>query len=149
MLTDDHKTKRMGAALNFMVRYHNEGNEILNRIVAGDETWISHVTPENKLQWQLSASPKANKFKQTLSARKITCTVFWDRRGLLLIDFTTQGTTINADVHCETIRKLRRDIKKKDEVCSALEFYCFTTTHGRTLLLERLRWKESLQTPTL
>jgi hypothetical protein len=65
MLTDDHKTKRMGAALNFLVRYHSEGDEILNHIVAGDETRISHVTPENKLQWQLSASQR-----QTNSSRR-------------------------------------------------------------------------------
>jgi hypothetical protein len=89
MLTDDHKTKRMGATLNFLVRYHNEGDEFLNHIVTRDETWISHATSQNKhrlMKWRLSASPKAKKFKQTLSARKITCTVFWDRRGVLLID---------------------------------------------------------------
>jgi hypothetical protein len=71
MLTDDHKTKRMGAARN-----HNEGDEFLNHTVTGGETWISHVTPENKqqsMQWRHSASPKANKFKQTLSARMIMC----------------------------------------------------------------------------
>jgi hypothetical protein len=80
MLTDDHKTKSMGAALNCLVRYHNEGEEFLNHIVTGDETWFSHVTPENKqqsMQWRHSASPKAKTFKQTLSAKKITCTVFW------------------------------------------------------------------------
>jgi hypothetical protein len=66
MLTDDHKTKRMGAALDFLVRYHNEGDEFLNHIVTGDEIWISHVTPENKqksVQWRHSASPKAREFK--------------------------------------------------------------------------------------
>jgi hypothetical protein len=97
ILTDDHTTKRMGAALNFLVRYHNEGDEFLNHIVS----WISHVAPENKqqsMQWRHSASPKAEKFKQTLSARKIMCTVFCDRRGVLLIDLMTLGTTINADV---------------------------------------------------
>jgi hypothetical protein len=36
ILTDDHTTKRMGAALNFLVRYHNEGDEFLNHIVTGD-----------------------------------------------------------------------------------------------------------------
>jgi hypothetical protein len=87
----------MGAALNFLVRYHNEGDEFLNHIVS----WISHVAPENKqqsMQWRHNASPKAKKFKQTLFARKIMCIVFWDRRGVLLIDLMTQGTTINADV---------------------------------------------------
>jgi hypothetical protein len=76
-----HKAKCMGAALNFLVRYHNEGDEFLNHIVTGDGTCISHVTPENKqhsMQCQCSASPKAKKLKQTLSARKIMCTMFWD-----------------------------------------------------------------------
>jgi hypothetical protein len=70
--------------------------------VTGDGTWISHVTPENKQQsmkWQHSASPKTKKFKQMLSAGKMMCTVFWDRCDVLLIDFMTQGTTINADVY--------------------------------------------------
>jgi glycogen debranching enzyme len=61
MLTDDHKSNRMDAALNFLVRYHNEGDEFLNHIVTGYETWISHVTPENKqqsMQGRHSASPK-------------------------------------------------------------------------------------------
>jgi hypothetical protein len=97
MLIDDYKTKHMGAALNFLVRYHNEGDEFLNHIVTGDETWISYVTPGNKqqsVQWQHSASPKAKKFKQTLSAKKIMCTMFWNRCGALLIHFMTQGTTM-------------------------------------------------------
>jgi hypothetical protein len=50
MLTDDHKTKSMGAALNFLVQYHNECDEFLNHIVTGDEAWNSRVTPENKQQ---------------------------------------------------------------------------------------------------
>jgi hypothetical protein len=140
MLTDDHKTKRMGAALNFLVRYHDEGDEFLNHIVTGDETWISHVTPDNKqqsMQWQHSASRKAKKFKQTLSARKIMCTAFWDRRGVLLIDFMTQGTAINADVRLKA--SYGGLFKTKDEACSALEFFRFTTTHGNTLLLEHAK----------
>jgi hypothetical protein len=39
--------------------------------------------------------------------------VFWDRRGVLLLDIMTQGTTINADVYCETISKLRQAIQNK------------------------------------
>jgi hypothetical protein len=139
MLTDDHKTKRMGTALNFLVQYQNEGDDFLKHIVTGDETGIFHVTPENKQQskqWRHSASPKAKKFKQTLSSRKIMCTGFWDRRGVLLIDFMTQGTTINADVYCETVSKLRRAIQNKRRGLLSSGVLCFTITHGRTLLLE-------------
>ncbi|GBO07158.1 hypothetical protein AVEN_98810-1, partial [Araneus ventricosus] len=39
MLTDVHKTKGLGSALTFLMRYSEEGNEFLNEIVTGDETW--------------------------------------------------------------------------------------------------------------
>ena len=35
MLTDDHKTKRMGSALKFLTRYAQEGDEFLDSIVTG------------------------------------------------------------------------------------------------------------------
>jgi len=50
MLTDDHKTKRMGSALKFLTRYAQEGDEFLDSIVTGDETWGFHHTPESKQQ---------------------------------------------------------------------------------------------------
>jgi hypothetical protein len=39
MLTDDHKTKRMGSALKFLTRYTQEGDEFLDSVVTGNETW--------------------------------------------------------------------------------------------------------------
>ena len=38
----------------------------------------------------------ARHFKQTRSARKVMCTVFWDRRGIIIVDFLTRGETVNA-----------------------------------------------------
>ena len=46
MLTDYHKTKRMGSALKFLTRYAQEGDEFLDSIVTGDETWVFHHPPE-------------------------------------------------------------------------------------------------------
>jgi hypothetical protein len=83
MLRDEHKDKRLASALTFLTRYHEEGDEMLSHIVTGDETWVSHITPESKqqsLQWKHTASPTVKKFKQTTSTRKIMCTVFWDRQ---------------------------------------------------------------------
>ena len=50
MLKDDHKTKRMSSALKFPTRYAQEGDEFLDSIVTGDETWVFHHTPESKQQ---------------------------------------------------------------------------------------------------
>jgi len=48
MLTDGHKTKRMGSALKFLTRYAQEGDEFLDAIVTRDETWGFHHTSESK-----------------------------------------------------------------------------------------------------
>lgn len=39
--------------------------------------------------------------------------IFWDRKGVLMIDFMPRGTIINADRYSETVRKLRRAIENK------------------------------------
>lgn len=116
MLTEVHKTKRLASALTFLERYSDEGDEFLSQIVTGDETWVAHVTPESKrqsMEWRHSTSPKKVKFKRTLSARKIMCTVFWDRQGVLLVDFLPRGDTIKAQTYCETLTRLRRAIQNK------------------------------------
>jgi len=48
ILTDDHKTKRMDSALKFLTHHAQEGDEFLESIVTGDETWGFHHTPESK-----------------------------------------------------------------------------------------------------
>ena len=58
------------------------------------------------MDWRHTSSPTKMKFKQTTSTRKITCTVFWYRKGVLLVDFLPQGSTINAGVCCDTLQKL-------------------------------------------
>jgi hypothetical protein len=31
-------------------------------------------------------------------------TVFWDRKGVLMVGFMKQGTTITSEMYCETLR---------------------------------------------
>lgn len=116
-LTDNHKTRRMASALSFLERYHNERKDFLKSIVTGDETWIKYDTPETKRQsqqWMHTHSPnKPKKFKQTFNNRKVMATVFWDEKGVLLVEFMQPGTKINAAVYCETLRRLRRAIQNK------------------------------------
>jgi hypothetical protein len=44
------KKKRMGATLTFLECYNRDGDKFLDHIVTGDETWVSHFTPESKHQ---------------------------------------------------------------------------------------------------
>uniref|UniRef100_A0A1B6H603 Mos1 transposase HTH domain-containing protein n=1 Tax=Homalodisca liturata TaxID=320908 RepID=A0A1B6H603_9HEMI len=117
MLSEDHKTKRMASALTFLTRYDNEKDSFLKSIVTGDETWVLYENPETKeqsKQWMHTHSPsKPKKFKQTLTKRKTMATVFWDQKGVLLVEFMQQGTTITKESYCETLHRLRRAIQNK------------------------------------
>ena len=116
MFTREHKKQHVACALKFLMRYHKEGDGMLSHIVTGDEIWVSHITPESKqqsLHWKHTGSLKRKKFKQMFSTRKITCTVFWDRQGVLLVELLSQGITINSAVYCETLKKLRCAIQNK------------------------------------
>ena len=112
MLTEEHKLKRQASALDFLTGYSEEDDNFLCRVVTGDETWVSHATPESKqqsMEWRHTLSPTKTKFKQTTSTRKIMCTVFWDRKGVLLVDLLPQGSTIIAT----DLKKLRRAMQNK------------------------------------
>lgn len=116
MLTPEHRQNRVLAAREFLERYESEGETFLDSIVTGDETWVCHYTPESKKQsqqWRHTHSPSTKKFKVQFSERKIMASVFWDRKGLLLVDFMPKGTTINAAAYCETLKKLKKKIKDK------------------------------------
>jgi histone-lysine N-methyltransferase SETMAR len=117
MLTDVHKTQRMVSALTFLQHYHDEGDIFLDKIVTGDETWVKFVnveTKEQSRQWMHTHSLlKPRKFKQLLSNRKLMAAVFWDRKGVVLIEFMEPGTTITSQMYCETLKKLRRTIQNK------------------------------------
>jgi hypothetical protein len=44
--------------------------------------------------------------KQMLSARKLMTTLFWERKGVLMVEFMQQYTSITTDVYCETLKEI-------------------------------------------
>ena len=107
MLTDDHKKKWTGSVLKFLTRYAQEGDEFLDTIVTGDETWVFRYTPESKqqsLQWRHTQSPRTKKIQNF--SKKILASLFWDRKGILLVDFMPPGTALNAAAYCDTLTRL-------------------------------------------
>jgi histone-lysine N-methyltransferase SETMAR len=51
--------------------------------------------------------------KETIQADQDKRPVFWDKKGVLLVEFLPQGSTINAGVYCDTLKKLHRVIHTK------------------------------------
>ena len=84
------------------------------RLVTGDETWVHHWDPESKIaskQWKHSDSPPPRKFRTQSSAGKVMASVFWDSKGLLLIDYLPRRSTITGAYYSDLMVKLRHAIK--------------------------------------
>lgn len=116
LLTAQHKEKRFQSALQFLFRYENEGNDFLDKIVTGDESWVHYFTPETKRsskEWRHVGSPPPKKCKQVPSAGKVMLTLFFDNQGVVYSEYMPRGTTINSEAYCETLKRLRKAIKER------------------------------------
>src|SRR6476469_8438797 len=72
-------------------------------------TLLSQNNNQNKRQGSLP--PK--KAKALLSAKKVMASVFWDCKGVIMVDYLTKGETINSASYCTLLRRLREEIKSK------------------------------------
>ena len=57
-------------------------------------------------------SPRVKKFKTVPSEKKVMLTIFWDARGMLYMEFLTEGLTVNSDRYCATLRSLKQRIHR-------------------------------------
>jgi histone-lysine N-methyltransferase SETMAR len=115
VLMEEHKLKRQASSLDVLTRYIEEGENFLSHVVTGNKTLVSHEAPKSEQQSMEcchTSSPTKTKFKQTTSTQ-IMCTVFWDRKGVLLVDFLPQDFPINAGVYCDTLKKFCHVIQNK------------------------------------
>ena len=72
----------------------------LGKLVTGDETWIYCFDPETKEQFRNggSGSPRPKKFQVQKLVQKQMRRIFWDKKGVLLVDYFQQGSTINSKI---------------------------------------------------
>ena len=106
----------MMTSLDNLQRYKTKGEAMLETIVTGDEIRVHHYQPETKQasrQWRHKESPTPTKFKVVPSASKMMATVFWDMRGVLLVEFQEHGRTVNASSYCSLLERLKTAIRTK------------------------------------
>jgi hypothetical protein len=80
------KNELNGSFLQHLLRYADEGEDMLNRIVTGDESWVHHYQPESKhasVQWKYPSSPLTKKLKvaNTPSVGKVMLNVISGSTG--------------------------------------------------------------------
>ena len=83
----------------------------MRRFITMDETWIYHET--ETLQWIEAGSSAPKQVKSERSAKKIMASIFWDAKGVLLIDYLEKGKTINSEYYCNLLDQLDKNIREK------------------------------------
>jgi hypothetical protein len=115
MLTGNHKEQNLQACADLLEWYEFLGDDFLDSIVTGDETWVHHYKPESKqqsMEWRHKNSPTKKSSQDRTSTGKVMCLVFWDRKGVILVGFLEQDLTINAARYVETLKKLKSRIAR-------------------------------------
>ncbi|GFS19896.1 histone-lysine N-methyltransferase SETMAR [Elysia marginata] len=114
MLIDEMKMQRKTKCTELLKNYEEEGEEFIQRIVIGNESWVHHYDPESKRQWmeyRHKSSPSPRKFKVVASERKVMLTVFWDSEGIVHTELLKQGNAVNSERHILTLKKLSVRLK--------------------------------------
>ena len=72
---------------------------LYNSLNSIKETWVHYYELENKAQsrqWVGPVSPRPKQFKTQPSAGKVMATVFWDAKGVIMMDFLPKRSTITG-----------------------------------------------------
>ena len=117
VLTEKRKGKCFESIFAFLQCYQMEGNDILSKILSGDdETRVRHFSPETKrssLEWKIYNSPTRTKSRTVPSAGKVPITQFFNREGVLHTEIMPKGAITNASSHDETLKRLRKSLKNR------------------------------------
>ena len=73
-----------------------EGDHFLDCIISGNETWHQRQS-SNSLSGDVNSSKK--RFQIQLSAGNVMCPAFWDRKGVIFLDFLEPRQIINSDYY--------------------------------------------------
>ena len=121
MLSDSEKHHRVKIARSLLHRYGEEGDEMLQRIVAIDETWIGSFEPELKRQnseWHTKDSPRPLKFCRSQNWLKLLMIFAYDFHGVLTAHQVPTGRTVNKEYYekylrtvlCPALRRKRSEL---------------------------------------
>jgi len=82
-------------------------------VLYGDGKWFSRGPLQESVHWRHALSAPPRKFKSQSPAGKIMTAIFWDKKGVLLIDYLPDKTTMNGQYYANLLLKLRQAIKDK------------------------------------
>lgn len=112
-LTDAAKEKRVLICNELLTMFKK--NNFLHRIVTMDEIWVywENACTHTHRSWRNSTAAPNTEPRRTLTKRKHLASVFWDCKGVIMMDVLPNGKTLTAIYYCELLDKLKTVLKEK------------------------------------
>ena len=114
-LSDEQMSIRESVCSALLKRFLSK-DDFLLRLVTVDETWVHYYEPENKAQsrlWVRPVSPRPKNFTIQPPAGKVIATVFWDTKGVIMLDILPKRSTITGVYYANLLDQLRTAIREK------------------------------------
>ena len=111
-LSDEQMATRESVCSALLKRFRSK-DDFLLRLVTVDETWVHYYEPENKAQESSVGRAWVPKAKTQPSAGKVMTTVFWDAKGVIMLDFLPKRSTITGVYYAHLLDQLRTAIREK------------------------------------
>lgn len=110
-LSQENRDNRVGIC-NQLLEMHRS-NDFLNQLITVDEIWLywqnQGKTPgSHHKAWRASGDGPLQVVRHTsMTTKKHLCVVFWDHKGLLVIDTLSKNQTMTAERYCQSLDKLK------------------------------------------
>ena len=113
---NDEQMATRASVCSALLKCFRSTDYFLLRLVTVDETWVHYYETENKAQSRQRVgpgSPRPKKFKTQPSAGKVMATLFWDAKGVIMLDFLPKRSTISGVYYANLLDQLRTAIHEK------------------------------------
>jgi histone-lysine N-methyltransferase SETMAR len=88
-------------------------NNFLPRLITVDETWVYwENSAHSHKSWRRRKDAPATEVRPNLTTKKHLLTVFWDCKGVILMDVLPSGVTMTAIYYCDLLDKLKNAIEE-------------------------------------
>lgn len=113
LLNSDQKEIRVKLCTHHLAHLQKNKSDFVRRLITMDETWIYHYDPllkQQSAEWIPPGCSAPKQPKWSKSSKKVMASVFWDSKGILLIDYLQTGKTITGEYYSCLLDQLNSNI---------------------------------------
>ncbi|GFT56413.1 histone-lysine N-methyltransferase SETMAR [Trichonephila clavipes] len=82
-------------------------------MVTGDEKWVTYDNIVRKRSSSKSSEAAETVAKPGLTSKKVLLCILWHWKGIIYYELLTLGQTLNLDIYCQQMDRLKLSIAQK------------------------------------